>query len=82
MADIDKISVNNTTYNIKDSTARDSISHITYQDSDLASVVVFDIGSSNNKLRIWYNKADSRLHAGIKLGSNSWRRLVIGQFEE
>lgn len=26
MADIDKISVNNTTYNIKDSTARDSIS--------------------------------------------------------
>ena len=28
MADIDKIAVNNTTYNIKDSTARDSISHI------------------------------------------------------
>ena len=29
MADIDKITVNNTTYNIKDSTARDSISQHT-----------------------------------------------------
>lgn len=28
MADIDKIAVNNTTYNIKDSTARDSISQM------------------------------------------------------
>lgn len=28
MADIDKISVNNTTYNIKDSTARESISRL------------------------------------------------------
>ena len=27
MADIDKITVNNTTYNVKDATARDSISH-------------------------------------------------------
>ena len=34
MADIDKIAVNNTTYNIKDSTARDSISkRVTFDNS-------------------------------------------------
>lgn len=46
MADIDKITVNNTTYNIKDSTARDSISQSCY--NLLAATNIIESGSDLN----------------------------------
>lgn len=54
MADIDKITVNNTTYNVKDATARDSISCIhaaggNYNLNELKDTgIYFCLGSSTN----------------------------------
>lgn len=50
MADIDKIAVNNTTYNIKDSTARDSISRIKTTPSEVTFTVNHPVTSNNSEL--------------------------------
>lgn len=57
MADIDKISVNNTTYNIKDSTARESISKFSF--SQISSVQ-FAASSTSDNFWIVLNTTDGR----------------------
>lgn len=56
MADIDKIAVNNTTYNIKDSTARDSISRLTVTDIKKVQFLVY-----NGSFNIIYTLSDDSL---------------------
>lgn len=78
MADIDKITVNNTTYNVKDATARDSISWISRRWNTTSYSVGYS--SEQSKLTLMINNLYSLdiSESGLALYRNdgsSWTKV-------